>query len=109
VLAACVVAGLLQIVAARRIGSRSAWGMAAGWQREIALWNFALCVGILYALLSHDENCKIFVARIIAVLSVLLAVNHLAAVRSHPAPTHVMGLVANGVGFALIAWGLLSR
>jgi hypothetical protein len=107
-LIACAIAGLLQIAAPRRIAAGSVWGIAVGWQREIALWNFALCVGIFYALVSHDEVCKIFAGRIIAVLSILLGINHLAAVFTRPAVTHAMGIVANGLGFALIIWGLLS-
>lgn len=107
-LIACAIAGLLQIAAPRRIAEGSLWGTAMGWQREIALWNFALSVGIFYALVSHDQACKIFVGRIIAVLSVLLGINHLAATLSRPAVTHAMGIVANGLGFGLIMWGLLS-
>jgi len=106
-LIACLIAGLLQIAAPRRIGASSSWGIAVGWQREIALWNFALCVGIFYALLSRDEVCKLFVGRIIVVLSVLLGINHLASALSARAPTHTMGIIANGLGFALIVWGLL--
>jgi len=108
-LIACGVAGLLQVLAAHGVGERSAWGVAVGWQREIALWNFALCVGISYALLSRDEACKTLIARIVAILSVVLGVNHVLAWRSSPATTHKLGMVANAAGFALILWGLLFR
>ena len=49
-LVACVIAGTLQLVAPRFVARHSAWSVVPGWQREIALWNFALCVGIFYGL-----------------------------------------------------------
>ena len=34
----------------------SAWGIAVGWQREIALWNIALIAAILYAFIQGKTN-----------------------------------------------------
>lgn len=107
-LAGCVIAGLLQLAAPGRIASRSAWGHARGWQREIACWNFALCVGIVYALTSHDAPGKLLLGRIIVILSLFLGLNHLAAARHRPALSHTVGIAANGLGFALMVWALLA-
>jgi hypothetical protein len=107
-LAACVIAGLLQLAAPGGLASRSAWGNAPGWQREIALWNFALCVGIVYARASHDALGKLLLGRIIAILSLFLGLNHLAAARHRPTLTHTVGAAANGLGLALMVWALLA-
>ncbi len=107
-LVACLIAALLQLAAPARIASKSAWGNAPGWQREIALWNFALCVGIVYALASHDALGKLLMGRIITILSLLFGLNHLAAARRVPALTHTVGVAANGLGLALMVWALLA-
>ena len=108
-LVACAVASLLQLAAPGRLSAKSVWGAASAWQRENALWNLALCVGIAYVLISRDEAGKVLVAKILAVLSIFLGLNHLAATRTRRALTHVVATVANGFGLALIVWGLLSR
>ncbi len=107
-LVACAGASLLHLLTPRRIASHSAWGSAPGWQREVAAWNAALCVAIIYALISRDEACRILLGLTMAALSVLLGANHLAATRLGPSRTHTIGIVANGVGLALLTWGLLS-
>ena len=104
----CATASLLQFAAPRRVAARSVWGIAPGWQREVAAWNFALCLAIVYALVSREESCKILVGQTIAGLSALLGVNHLAALRLEPTLMHTAGILANGLGLALIVWGLLS-
>jgi KinB signaling pathway activation protein len=108
-LVACAAAGLAQVLASRRLGQRSAWGISPGWQREIGLWNLALCVGISCALLSGDVVAKVVMARTVGVLAVLLGLHHVAAARTNPAATHVVGAAANAVGLAVVAWALCTR
>jgi hypothetical protein len=90
----------------RGVAERGRWGLAAGWQREIALWNLVLCIAILLAVLSGDRGCQRLVAITVVILSILLGVNHGWALRAGVRTTHAMGLVANSVGFALVLWAL---
>lgn len=100
---ACV----LQLAMPSRIAAGSVWGFAAGWQREVAAWNFALCVAIVLALYLRDEACQILLGRTIVALAVILGANHLVAGRRRAMFTHTVGVLANSAGILLLVWGLL--
>ncbi len=57
----------------------SIWGTAAGWQREIALWNVGLIASILYALAKHDVRWMKALTFQSTVLCWALGTNHLFA------------------------------
>jgi len=100
---ACIV----QLLLPGRVAAGSAWGLAVGWQREVAAWNFALCVAILRVLFLRDEACQILLGHIIIALAVALGANHMAAARQCPTYTHTVGILANCAGILLVVWGLL--
>lgn len=87
----------------------SAWGVAPGWQRELALWNAALDVGIVSTLASNRRGRARALGRLLVLLSLLLGLNHLhAALRSsgERAATHRLGAALNlllGVGWGSVA------
>jgi len=101
------VACVAQLILPSRVAGGSDWGLAAGWQREVAAWNFALCVAILRVLFLRDEACQILLGQAIVVLAAALGANHVAAARRCPRFTHTVGILANGVGILLVVLGLV--
>lgn len=101
------IACVAQLVLPSRVAAGSDWGLAVGWQREVAAWNFALCVAILRVLFLRDEASQILLGQIIVVLAALLGANHVVAARRCPRFTHTVGILANSVGILLVVWGLL--
>lgn len=57
----------------------SAWGIAYGWQREIALWNVGLILSIGYALLKRKKEFMIILTLQSTLLCWGLGFNHLVA------------------------------
>ncbi|MEW6045181.1 MAG: hypothetical protein AB1609_01665 [Bacillota bacterium] len=55
------------------------WGVAAGWQREIAFWNVAMVTAVLLALRSGRDEVSRVVATSLVVLGTGLGTNHAAA------------------------------
>ena len=83
-------------------------GYCAGWQREIALWNFGVIAGVLASLLKDElEYMKVMTLQP-AVLCVLLGGNHLIALIRNFSPNYVMHIM--GVFEVLLlggVWGVL--
>ncbi len=61
------------------ISDLSLWNISVGWQREIALWNLGASIGIIYALIKNNSQIYKFTMGLLLVISLLLGVNHLAA------------------------------
>ncbi len=59
------------------VASSSIWTFSEGWQREIALWNVGLIIGIAYALKLKNRDIIKFVAKILVCISLILGSNHL--------------------------------
>ncbi len=89
-------------------GQFSSWGYSIGWQREIALWNIGIIVGILAALIKNNlEFMKVMTLQS-AVLCVLLGGNHLIALIRDFSLNYVMHIM--GVFEVLLlggVWGIL--
>lgn len=79
ILAACGGACVWQLFFPRIAGPYSAWGIAEGWQREIALWNAALITAAALAMRGKDAAVPQVLTIQATVLCWLLGVNHLAA------------------------------
>src|SRR5437667_1476139 len=61
------------------LGAASAWGVAPGWQREIAFWDLAMYMVIAGTLRASDAVAARTVATALVVLQFLVATNHAAA------------------------------
>jgi hypothetical protein len=79
----------------RTVARRSNWPVASGWQREIAAWNVALSFAVLRSLFIPHEPSRLTILRAIEVLSLLLALNHLAAIRRRARLLHMAAFLAN--------------
>lgn len=84
----------------------SAWGIAVGWQREIALWNIALIAAILYAFIQGKTSWAKPLTFQSTILCWALGLNHLYACLANLSafyPLHVLGILE--VMFAGGLWG----
>lgn len=94
--AACGGALLWQAFLPELAGLYSSWGVAAGWQREIALWNVELVAAILCALLGKDLRAMKILTLQSTVLCWALGAHHLAALAAQPSPQygiHLLGVL----------------
>jgi KinB signaling pathway activation protein len=73
-----------QIFLPKAIASGSAWGLAAGWQREIGFFDIAMAVVAFGALRSNDFKFQRGVALALIILTALIGTNHLIALVSEP-------------------------
>jgi hypothetical protein len=104
-----LVAAALQLLWASWLASRSAWGFASGWQREIACWNIAM-VALILALRSTRPPPDAVILPVLALLSLMLGTNHLiAAIRNPRKATHWAGLAGNSLGLGLYLAFLLAH
>src|SRR5215470_10005902 len=88
-----------------QLGAASAWGVAPGWQREIAFWDLAMYIVIVRTLRANDAVGSRTVALALTALQLLVGTNHVAAAIQSPAMLNViMGAVNYGcVIFAILA------
>lgn len=104
------IAVIVQAFLPRFVANATNWGRAPGWQREIAIWNVAMFVIILGALSSRDAPGTRVVAEALVVLTALLGINHLAALRQgRLAWGHWLAGTANcvaAVGGVIVLWVL---
>ena len=87
------------------LGAASAWGVASGWQREIAFWDLAMYIVIARTLRANDAVAGRMVAIALVVLQLLVATNHAAAaIQSHAMLNVILGAVNYGcAGFGTLA------
>jgi hypothetical protein len=89
-----VLSGLGQLFLAGKLGAASAWGVAPGWQREIAFWDFAMYIVIARTLRANDPVASRTVAIALVALQVLVATNHaVAAIQTHATLNTIMAVV----------------
>ena len=87
------------------LGAISAWGVAPGWQREIAFWDLAMYLVIARTIRTNDAAAGRTVGIALVVLQVLVATNHAAAaIQSHAMPNAIM----SAVNFGCAAFGILA-
>lgn len=92
---ACAGALAWQLLAPQ-FAAHSAWGVALGWQREIAFWNVALVTALLWGVRAGSREVLFVLTLQCAVLCLVLGANHLAAlieVSSSMPWLHVLGTV----------------
>src|SRR5580765_563218 len=105
VLVALAIAFLEQAFLQAFISRHTAWGLAPGWQREIAFWNVGLGVLIVGALRTRDPACVRVVVTAVVALTALLGTNHLLAARSNPRAW--LHRVAATMNYLAVAAGLI--
>jgi hypothetical protein len=113
-----IISCLGQLGLPAQLGAASAWGVAPGWQREIAFWDLAMYIVIARTLRANDAVGGRTVATALVVLQLLVATNHAtAAIQGHSMLNAIMGAVNYGCvvfgAFALrqrtVGRGLPSR
>ena len=100
-----IISCLGQLGLPAELGAASAWGVARGWQREIAFWDLAMYIVIARTLRANDAVAGRMVAIALVVLQLLVATNHAAAaIQSHAMLNVIMGAVNyGGVMFGTLA------
>ncbi len=73
-----------QIFLPEVVAGGSAWGLAAGWQREIGFFDVGMAVVTFRAFRSNDLKFQRSVALALIILTVLIGTNHLIALVSEP-------------------------
>jgi KinB signaling pathway activation protein len=73
-----------QIFLPEAIAGGSAWGLAAGWQREIGFFDIGMAVVTFRSLRSNDLKFQRSVALALIILTALIGTNHLIALVSAP-------------------------
>lgn len=107
-LAFSVSAGLVQGFAPAAAARHSTWPHSAGWQREIALWNVGLSSALVRTILEPEEPAAITLAHSLRVLSVVLGLNHVVALRNKPRFVHLGGAGGNALAVAALSRALRS-
>jgi hypothetical protein len=86
-----------QLGVPEHLGAASAWGVAPGWQREIAFWDLAMAIVIVRTLRANDAGGGRTVAVALVVLQLLVATNHgAAALQGHAMLNALMAAVNSG-------------
>ena len=92
-----IISCLGQVGLPAELGAASAWGVAPGWQREIAFWDLAMYLIIAGTLRANDAAVGRRLAIALVVLQLMVATNHVAAaVQSHAALNTIMAVVNYG-------------
>jgi KinB signaling pathway activation protein len=101
-----MISGVAQLAFPVSVGMASAWGVAPGWQREIAFWDFAMYIVVARTLWANDANAARTITIALVALQLVVAANHsLAAVQTHAMLNTVMAVVNCGcVVFGLLAF-----
>ena len=96
VLIGLAIAFVEQAFLPRFVSRHTVWGLAPGWQREIAFWNLGLMVAIAASLWAGDPTSMRIVVASFVVLTALLGTNHLLAAVAHRAAwLHRVGAAVN--------------
>lgn len=100
-----IISCLGQLGLPAQLGAASAWGVAGGWQREIAFWDLAMYIVIVRTLRVNDAVGGRTVAIALVVLQVLVATNHAgAAIQSHAMLNTIMAVV----NYGCVVFGILA-
>ena len=100
-----IISCLGQLGLPRELGAASAWGVAAGWQREIGFWNLAMYIAIARTLRANDSVGGRTVAIALVALQFLAATNHAAAaLQSHT----ILNAIMSTVNYGCVVFGVLA-
>jgi len=100
-----IISFLGQLGLPAQLGSASAWGIAPGWQREIAFWDLAMYIVIIRTLRTNNAVAGRTVAIALVVLQFLVATNHAAAAFQGHAKLNAIMAVVN---YGCVAFGILA-
>ena len=94
-----------QLALPAQVGAASAWGIARGWQREIAFWDLGMYIVIIRTLRTNDLVSIRTVAIALVVLQLIVATNHAAAaIQTHA----VLNTVMAAVNYGCVVFGMLA-
>jgi KinB signaling pathway activation protein len=100
-----IVSCLGQLGLPAELGAASAWGVAPGWQREIAFWDLAMYLMIARTLRANDAVGGRTVAIALVLLQLLVATNHgAAAIQSHA----MLNAIMCAVNYGCVVFGTLA-
>ena len=100
-----IISCLGQLGLPAKLGAASAWGVAPGWQREIAFWDLAMYIVIARTLRAKDAVGGRTVAIALVVLQLLVATNHAAAtIQSHA----MLNAVMCAVNYGCVVFGTMA-
>ena len=100
-----IVSCLGQLGLPAELGAASAWGVAPGWQREIAFWDLAMYIVIVRTLRAKDASGGRTVAIALVVLQLAVATNHtVGVIQSHA----MLNTVMAAVNYACVVFGTLA-
>lgn len=100
-----IISCLGQLGLPAQLGAASAWGVAPGWQREIAFWDLAMYLVIARTLRANDAAAGRTVATALVLLQLLVGTNHAtAAIQSHAPLNAIMG----AVNYGCVVFGALA-
>lgn len=84
------------------LSGKTIWGLATGWQREIAFWNLGMAFILAIAIFKKQSPLVFAVTLAVTLLSLLFSINHLSALLTNSQSwIHWLAFTANGVAFLL--------
>lgn len=90
----------LQFFFPTMIAEGTIWGLATGWQREIALWNLGIIFVIAITVFKKEYAMIFMMTLFVTLLSLLFGINHLVALlASSQNWVHWLAFVANSIAF----------
>jgi KinB signaling pathway activation protein len=104
-----LISGLGQLTLPARLGTASAWGVAPGWQREIAFWDLAMCIVIAGTLRTNDAVSGRTGATALVVLQLLVATNHFAGAIGGHGPLNAIMAALNSACVVVGIFAIRSR
>src|SRR5881396_578886 len=100
-----IISCLGQLGLPSQLGTTSAWGVAPGWQREIAFWDLTMYIVIVRTLRTNDPVSARTVALALVLLQLLVATNHAAAaIQSHA----ILNAIMAAINYGCVVFGILA-
>ena len=103
-------ASILQIFFPSYMGSHSGYGISAGWQREIGIWNLAVLIIILAINIKYDWFYLRIALLALIIGGIGLGTNHLLNYMEYHSPVNAIGAFENyllAIGW-IVGW-LIER
>ena len=110
VIIAMLGASILQIFFPSYMGSRSRYGISAGWQREIGIWNLAVLIIILAINIKYDWFYLRIALLALIIGGIGIGTNHLLNYMEYHSPVNAIGAFENyllAIGW-IVGW-LIER
>ena len=110
VIIAMLGASILQIFFPSYMGSQSGYGISAGWQREIGIWNLAVLIIILAINIKYDWFYLRIALLALIIGGIGIGTNHLLNYMEYHSPVNAIGAFENyllAIGW-IVGW-LIER